>query len=122
MGMLSRILNPLTPGRAILGALDPARGYKSAMGTMQDYYNQAQGQMQPYVDQGQAAYQPMQNAMTSLRNPQQLYNDWAQGYETAPYAQSLASQAQQSGLNAASSMGLLGSSPALQALQAGTSN
>lgn len=121
MGMLSRLLNPLTPGRKILGALDPAKGYQAAMGPMQEYYNQAQGYMMPYMQQGQQAYQPMSNAMNRLLNPQDLQNEWIQGYQTSPYANALANEAQQSGLSAASSMGLLGSSPALQALQAGTS-
>lgn len=122
MGMLSRLLNPLSPGRAILGALDPGRAYKSAMGPMQQQYEQAQSYMSPYAQQGQQAYAPMSTAMNRLLNPEQLHGEWIQNYETSPYAQSVAAQAQQSGLNAASSMGLLGSTPALQALQGGTAN
>lgn len=121
MGMLSRLLNPLTPGRKILGALDPAKGYQAAMGPMQEYYNQAQGYMVPFMQQGQQGFQPMMGAMNALLNPTQLRDQWASGYETSPYAQMVGAQAQQSGMDAAGAMGLLGSTPALQAIQSGTS-
>jgi hypothetical protein len=99
----------------------PGRSYQHAADTLQDNYQRTQGIMQPYMQQGQAAYAPLQGAMQSLLNPQQLQNDWAQGYEMSPYAQMMQSQATEQGMNAASSMGLMGSTPAIQAIQGGAS-
>lgn len=101
--------------------LHPGRAYKKAADQMSQYYNQAQGYMQPYSQQGQEAYGSLQGAMQSLLNPQQLQSDWAQGYEASPYARMMQEEATNQGLNAASAMGLMGSSPALQAIQRGTS-
>lgn len=101
--------------------LHPGRAYKKAGEQSENYYNQAQNYLQPYANQGQEAGSALSGAMNNLLNPDQLYNQWAQGYEISPYAQQLQGQAQQHGLNAASSMGLMGSTPALQAIQAGTS-
>lgn len=104
----------------LAGLLNPGRAYKKAQRTLDQYYNQGQQTLSPFIQQGQAAYEPLYGAMENLLNPEQLYNQWSQGYEMSPYAQDLMSRAQTQGLDAASSMGLLGSTPALQALQAGT--
>lgn len=101
--------------------LNPDRAYAQAGEQLQNYFGQAQQQLQPYIDQGQAAHAPLAQTMQSLLNPQALHNEWLQGYETSPHAQHLQEQAMQQGLEAASSMGLMGSSPVLQALQAGSS-
>lgn len=106
---------------ALSSLLHPGRAYRSAANELNNYYGQSQNFLSPYQQQGQSAYEPMQNAMQSLLNPADLHNQWAQGYEISPYAQQMQSMAQQNGLNAASSMGLMGSTPALQAIQAGTS-
>jgi hypothetical protein len=75
---------------------------------MDKYYQEGKGYTQPYMD--------------ALMDPQGLQNKWTQGYETSPYAKQAMDMASQSGLNAASSMGLMGSTPALQAIQGGASN
>lgn len=101
--------------------LNPGKAYDMAGREMQSGFDQAKGIMNPYVQQGQDAYGGYQNAMQSLLNPQQLQSDWMSGYEQSPYAQHMAAEATNQGLNAASSMGLMGSTPALQAIQGGTS-
>ena len=108
MGMLSSFFNP-------------GKAYEKAGEQLGNFYNESQGYLQPFMNQGQDAYMPLSDAMKSLLNPEQLHSQWASGYRTSPYAQHLQDAAQQQGLNAASSMGLMGSTPALQAIQAGTS-
>lgn len=106
--------------------LHPERGYKEAQKQLDKYfqeatqrYNQAQQYAEPYMQYGREVYPQLNQAMQHLLNPQALENQWAQGYEASPYARMVQDQASQHGLNAASSMGLMGSTPALQAIQAG---
>lgn len=117
MGMLSSLL----PGIGMLQSfLHPERGYKKAGEALMPYYREAQGALSPYVQQGGEAYGNLSGAMNALLNPADLHNQFAQSYEESPYAKQLQDMAMNRGLNAASSMGLLGSTPALQSLQAGT--
>jgi hypothetical protein len=102
--------------------LHPGRQYRAAQDQMQQYYNQAQGAMQPYMRHGEEAYGGLSEAMKNLMDPQALQAQWMEGYETSPQAQFAQQQAQQHGLDAASAMGLMGSQPALQAIQGGTAN
>lgn len=106
MGMLSSFLRP-------------ERAYQKAQGQMENYYNQGQAQLQPFANQGQDAYGGLSQVMQSLLNPQQLQSDWAKGYEASPYSQQLQEMSTNSGLEAAGAMGMTGSTPALQAIQAG---
>lgn len=101
--------------------IHPGRAYKKAAEEQEKYYGQAQDYLNPYNERGLEAGNAVSGAMNNLLNPDQLYNDWAQGYQMSPYAQQQQQAATQNGLNAASSMGLMGSTPALQAIQAGTS-
>lgn len=101
--------------------LHPERGYKSANQQMQQFYNMAQSFQQPYMNQGQQAYGDLYGAMKALLDPQKLQSDWTKGYEMSPSAIQAQDLAEQYGLDAASSMGLLRSRPALDALQAGSS-
>jgi hypothetical protein len=99
--------------------LHPQGGYDAAQGQLNNYYGQAQGYQQPYAQAGQSAIPGMNTAMSRLLDPASLQNEWAQGYETSPQAQQAQQMASQQGLDAASSMGLMGSQPALQAIQGG---
>lgn len=101
--------------------LHPGRAYDKAGDQVQQYWQQAQGYLNPYIQQGQQGYGEMANAMNALLNPETLQNKWAQGYETSPAALQAQEFAKQSGLDSASAMGLMGSTPALSALQAGES-
>ena len=99
----------------------PQRGYQAGQEQLDKYYNQAQNQMQPYVQQGQQQYGNINNSINSLLDPQALQDKWSSGYQESQAAKDTQALAQQQGLDAASSMGLMGSSTALNAIQAGTS-
>jgi hypothetical protein len=101
--------------------LNPGRGYKKGQEQLDKYYQQAQGYLQPYSQYGQDVYGDINSAMQALLNPQALQDQWSQGYHESQYAKDLEDMASQHGLNAASAMGLMGSTPALHALQQGTS-
>ncbi len=108
--------------------LHPEKGYQAAQNQLNNYfgqaqnlYNQGQGYIQPYNQQGQDQAGNLNSYIQSLMDPQALQDKWSSGYKESDYAKNLEDMAQQHGLNAASSMGLMGSTPALQAIQAGTS-
>ncbi len=101
---------------------NPQKGYQKGQEQLNRYYNESQAHYQPYAQQGQEAYGGLSGAMNNLLNPAQLQGEWTKGYETSPYAQQLAGMAHQQGLESASSMGLMGSTPALNSLQQGTTN
>lgn len=102
--------------------LHPERGYNKARDEYNKYYDQAQMYQQPFLDNATGAYGGLSEAMKALLDPQGLQDKWASGYEESDAAKNAENMATQHGLNAASSMGMLGSTPALQALQTGTSN
>ena len=118
MGMFDMGIGGLAKGFSSF--MNPGKAYKRAGQQMDKYYQQGQEALNPYMQQGQAAYEPMQNAMQSLLDPTALQGQWIDSYEQSPWAQDLMSRSMSEGQNAASAMGLLGSSPALQALQAGS--
>ena len=96
---------------------NPQRGYKAAGNQLQKYYRDAQGNLQPYNQNGQNMFQQLLAQSQALNDPEALENKWASGYSMSPYATALQSHATQSGLDAASSMGLMGSSAALGNIQ-----
>lgn len=94
--------------------------YGDASNVMSDYYNQSRRDQMPYNQHGQQAFNPLWQQMMALMDPSKLQGEWSKNYEMSPEAKQAQDMAGQSGMNAASSMGLLGSTPALQAVQAGT--
>lgn len=109
MGMLSSFLHP-------------EKGYKKAQQTSDKYFQQALQFQLPTFQQGQNAYSKLEEFINNLSNPEQLQSRFISGYEESPAAKMEEEMAKQRGLNAAASMGLSGSTPALNALQTGTSN
>lgn len=101
--------------------LHPERGYQAGQQQLDKYYGQAQGALQPYNQQGINQGGNLNEMIQNLMNPQALQDKWASGYKESEAAKNMEGMAQQHGLDAASSMGLMGSSPALGAIQAGTS-
>lgn len=99
----------------------PENAYKDAQEQMNKFYDQAQNYQQPYIQHGEQAYNQLSGGMNALMDPQALQDKWASGYKESDAARQMEGMAQQHGLDAASSMGLFGSTPALQAIQAGTS-
>ena len=101
--------------------LHPQKGYDKAQEQLNQYYNEAQGNLQPYNQNGQNAFGGLNQAMQNLLNPQTLQDQWSKGYQESDLAKQNEAMASQHGLDAASSMGLMASSPAIQAIQSGTS-
>jgi len=102
--------------------MHPGRAYKNAQGTVQQGYDTAQGQQQPFLQQGQDAGGMMSEQLKNLMNPQGMQDEWTKGYQTSPMAQQDIAQAGEQGMGAASSMGLMGSAPAMQSIQSGAHN
>lgn len=100
--------------------LHPEEGYKKGQEQLGQYYNEGQGYLQPYNQFGKDAYGNYSTAMQRLLDPAALQAEWTKGYATSPSALNAEAMAKENGLNAASSMGLLGSNTALNALQRGT--
>lgn len=96
---------------------NPGKGYAQAQQTSNNYYNQAQGNLNPYAQGGVAANDKLNQFLESLSNPGKLQSEWSQGYEESPYAKQLEQGSIDRGLNAAGSMGLMGSSAALNNIQ-----
>ncbi len=101
----------------ITSFLHPERGYKKAGEEMTHYYRDAQGKLQPYNQQGLDQYGRLNTQAEALNDPAKLQDQWAAGYQESPYAQQMESHAKESGLGAASNMGLMGSSAALGNIQ-----
>ncbi len=123
MGIGSAIGGFVSGGNNMINSfLHPEKGYKEAQVPLQQGWNQAQAFQQPYNQQGLGQTGRLNTAENSLLDPTQLENQWTQSYSTSPYAQQLLKQNQANGLDAASQMGLLGSSAALGNIQAGAGN
>ena len=99
--------------------LHPGDPYEAAERPIQDYWNQAKGYLDPYNQYSKDQYGTLQGAESALLNPEELQNRWASGYENSPYAKRLLEMNKGAGLDAASSMNLMGSSAALQNIQQG---
>ena len=100
--------------------LHPEKSYDKAQQELQKYYNQGQGYLDPYNQNGQQTYGKYSGAMDKLLNPTALQDEWTKNYQESELAKQNEAMATQQGLGAASSMGLMGSSPAIQAIQSGT--
>lgn len=96
--------------------------YQDARDEEQKGYDQSRKDQQPYNQNGQDQYGRLNTATGKLFDPTKLQDEWSKNYETSPYAQQLLKQNQANGLDAASSMGLNGSSGALANIQQGAGN
>lgn len=102
--------------------LHPERGYKKAGNTLDRYYTEGQGYIRPYQQHGLDEFPTLQEQLNKLMNPAGLQDEWMKNYIESEQAKRTKTLAQNQGLDAASSMGLLGSTPALGAIQEGTTN
>jgi len=116
MGILDGI------GDMVSGFFNPGKGYKDARKEMERKWNEAKGFQQPYNQAGIDQLGRLNNAENSLLDPSKLLADWMSKYTESPYAKKSMENAKESGLDAASSMGLMGSSPALQNIQNSSSD
>jgi hypothetical protein len=110
----------LYPTKMIDSFLHPERGYQDASKQVQQGWNQAQEYQKPYYQNGLDQSGKLNTAEDQLLNPEGLQAKWAQGYTQSPYATDEINKSKNYGLDAASSMGLLGSSAALNNIQTGS--
>lgn len=112
-----------TAGSGLLTKLmNPGGSYKKAQNELQNYYGQAQNYLQPYNQHGQDAYGNLSTAMNDLMNPSSLLDRWMNDYEMSDAANYSRDKAIEEGNRIAQSMGIGGSTPALQAIQGGARN
>lgn len=97
----------------------PGDPYKKAAKEAQKGWEQAQAFQKPFWQQGLDQYPILSEQEQRLLNPSSLLNEWSQQYEMSPYAQDQLKRNQSQGLEAASAMGLMGSSGALENINAG---
>jgi hypothetical protein len=100
--------------------LNPGKGYQKGQEQLDKYYGQSQQYLQPYQQQGQEAYGALNEAQNNLLNPSGLHDRWLQEYNQSEASKIAQARAMEQGNRAAASTGVLGSTPHLQALQAGS--
>jgi hypothetical protein len=118
---LMKLLGGAGAGKAAHSFLHPEKGYEKAQEQYDKYYNQGQGYLQPYNQNGQDQYGNVNSAINNLMNPSGLYDQWLNDYEQSDASKFAQGRAHDNGMRALSAMGMLGSTPGLQALQAGES-
>lgn len=101
--------------------LHPERGYQAAQDQLQQFYDQGQSKLQPYNQAGMDQYGNLKDIIANFMNPSKLNDSWLKDYTESQSAKNAEDRAGQHGLDAASSMGLLGSNTALNAIQSGQS-
>lgn len=106
-------------GNMLDSFMHPEKGYQEAQKPVRKSWEQAQDFQAPYANAGRDQIPTLRGAEDQLLHPEQLQNQWAAQYEASPYAQQLLKENQSQGLDAASYMGLNGSSAALGNIQQG---
>lgn len=110
----------VTIGSSILAGMLGNKGsqsYRKAGKEINRGWNEASGYMKPYQEAGLGQLPGLQEAISKLLSPEGLQNKWAEGYAESPYAKDALKRSNDIGLDNASSMGLSGSSAALENLQ-----
>lgn len=99
--------------------MHPEKGYEAALDELRKRFDESKGYLMPYNQQGQQQYGTLSGGIDQLLHPEDLMSRFVSSYQESPYAQQLANESNQQGLNDASSMGLMGSSAALKNMQQG---
>lgn len=102
--------------------MHPEQGYEDAAKRMEEAWKKAQGEQQPFQQAGIGQVGALTGAENALLDPSKLLADWMSKYQMSPSAQQSLANARESGLDAASSMGLMGSSAALGNIQKSSSD
>ena len=116
------LAGPFAGSDYIQSFLHPEEAYKAAEKPLNRGYEESKGYLQPFQQHGLDQYGRLNDATGDLLHPENLTNKWSQGYETSPYAKQMLSANLNQGNEAASSMGLSGSSAALGNIQQGAGN
>ncbi len=106
-------------GIGLLQAYLSGDPYKIAEEEAKHGYGQAENYQRPYWQKGLDQTGRLNEAENNLLHPEKLQKEWANSYEQSPWAKRLLQMNQGQGLDAASSMGLMGSSGALANIQQG---
>lgn len=114
--------DPFHIGKGIHSMTHPEEGYDKAAEQFKKFWEEAKGFQQPYNEAGMSQLPMLTGAEGKLLNPTELLGDWMKKYQTSPYAQRSMENAKTSGMDAASSMGLEGSSAALNNIQQSSSD
>lgn len=101
---------------------DPSEPYEKAAEQFKKAYEQSRQIEQPFINAAGGQRGILTGAENELLNPSDLLNKWIGSYQESPYAKQLFGSAQQSGLDAAASQGLLGSSAAINNIQTSGAN
>lgn len=109
-------------GNMVDSFFHPEKGYEDAQKEMEAKWRQAQGFQEPFRQAGLDQTGRLTGAEDKLLDPSSLLADWMSKYQMSPFAQQSMQNAKASGLDAASSMGLMGSSAALNNIQKSSSD
>lgn len=99
--------------------LHPERGYEDAQREARKYWEDAKRYQEPFMEHGLDQYGRLNEGIGRLLDPTKLQSDWASSYEQSPYAKRALEMNTGQGMDAASQMGLMGSSAALGNIQRG---
>lgn len=102
--------------------LNPDKPYKKAEEASNAAWQEAQGYEKPFWQQGLDQYGRLTGAENALLDPTGLQAKWNEAYQMSPEAKYMLEQSKNQGLDAASSMGLLGSSAAIENIQRNAGN
>lgn len=98
---------------------DPGKPYRRAQDQYKQGLEEAQKYYEPYLEHGQESGQSLADLMSRLQNPQQFEQELMSGYSLSPMAQDKLARNLQEGQDIAGSLGLGGSSAALQDIYQG---
>lgn len=115
---IDHLISPVG-GKQFHSFIHPEEAYEGAQDKENEAYGQAQGYLDPYNQNGRDQYGRLNEAGGKLLDPTKLQDEWSKNYQNSDYAKQMLAQNQTSGLDAASSMGLSGSSAALGNIQQG---
>lgn len=101
---------------------NPGDAWRSAQREAAGGWNEAKGYETPFWEQGLGQYGNLSGGINSLLHPEDLFNRFAGSYEESPATKQLIAQNRDQGMEAASAMGLGGSSAALGNIQQGAGN
>lgn len=111
-----------TGGKMLQSFLHPEDAYGEAEKASNEGYDKGQAQQEPFRQGGVDQYGRLNDATGKLLDPAALQDEWSKNYKTSDYAkQQLAGNINQ-GQEAASAMGLNGSSAAISNIQQGAGN
>lgn len=109
-------------GNMLESFLHPEDPYKDAQEAENKGWGEAKRYQEPYWQHGNDQYGRLNDATGKLLDPAKLQDEWSKNYETSPYAKQMLSANINQGQEAASAMGLGGSSAAIGNIQTGAGN